>query len=486
MSSAGEGSHRSGLLARLGLFTATMIVMGNMVGSGIFKKSAPMADELQSAGLLLACWLIAGLVSLCGALANAEIAGMIAEPGGQYSFFKKMYGRGFAWIYGWAGFVVIQSASISSIAYVFGESANSLLVFPRLSPEWEHVSVLGVFYPFDNIGVKGFTIITLLFLTMVNYFGVVFGGFVANLTMCMKLLGIGLVVVLGLLWSGGSLGNVSPLLASPEAHYGTSLGLFGAMFAAMLGAFWAYDGWNNVTYLGAEVRNPKRNIPLALVLGVGGVVVVYALVNLVYLYVMPLNEMAEVAKTQNSIIGVEVMRKAYGGGAATLVAVLILLSTFGATNCQLMPPSRMFFSMARERLFFKMAAKCHPQHRTPSNALLLQGAWSSFLVLTGSFDQLSDMVIFASFIFYGATSLGVFVLRRTMKDVERNYRVPGYPVVPALFTLFCFTLVAVTIVQRPRDAGFGLVLILTGLPFYLFWNARRKRAIAAGALDSDD
>ena len=468
-------AHASGLLPRLGLFTATMIVMGNMVGSGIFKKSAPMAADLQSAGLLLLCWVIAGLVSLCGALANAEVAGIIAEPGGQYSYFKKMYGNMFAWLFGWAGFVVIQSASISSIAYVFGESANSLFAFPRLGESWESIRVLWIFHPFENFGVKSFTILTLMSLTMINYFGVVFGGFVANVTMVLKLAGIAVVVLAGLLWSGGSLGNVSPLLANPDAQYASNLGLFGAFFAAFLGAFWAYDGWNNVTFLGGEVRNPKRSIPLALGFGVGGVVVIYAIVNLAYLYVMPVAEIQAVARTENAILGVEVMRKAYGAHAATVVAVLILLSTFGATNCQLMPPSRMFFSMARDGLFFKFAGKCHPKHRTPSNALLLQGAWSSVLVLTGTFDQLSDMVIFAGFIFYGASTLGVFVLRRTMRDVPRNYAVPGYPLVPALFSLFCLVLVVVTVVQRPRDAGFGLVLILIGVPFYLYWNRKRQR-----------
>lgn len=468
-------SHASGLLPRLGLFTAVMIVMGNMIGSGIFKKTAPMAAEVQSAGLMLACWLIAGLVSLCGALTNAEVAGMIAEPGGQYSFFKKMYGQTFAWLFGWAGFVVIQSASISSIAYVFGESANALFMFPRLSPSCESVSIFGLFYPFDNLGVKAFTILTLMTLTMINYCGVVFGGLVANVTMIVKLAGIALIVTFGLLWSGGTWSNFSPILANPDAHYATSLGLFGAIFAAMLGAFWAYDGWNNITFLGGEIRHPMRNIPLALALGVGGVVIVYAIVNLAYLYVMPLDEIRNVAETQNRIIGVEVMRKAYGNSAATLVAVLILLSTFGATNCQLMPTSRMYFSMARDGLFFRLAATCHPTYRTPSTSLVIQGTWASFLVLTGTFDQLSDMVIFAAFIFYGASAAGVFVLRRTMKDAVRTYRVPGYPLVPALFTLFCFTLVLVTIVQRPRDAGFGLALILAGIPFYLYWNARRTR-----------
>ena len=457
-----------------------MIVMGNMIGSGVFKKAAPMADEVQSAGLMLACWLFAGIISLLGALANAEVAGIIADPGGQYAFFKRMYGRAFAYLYGWTGFVVIQSASIGSIAYVFGQSANALFHFPRLDASWEAMSIFGIFFPFENLGVKLFTILTLCFITFANYLGVAFGGWIANISTALKIAGIAILSVLGLTWAGGSMHNLTPVLADPNAQYATSLGLFGAMFAGMLGAFWAYDGWINITFLGAEIRNPKRNIPLALAIGVAGVVAVYVIVNVAYLHVMPVSEMRGLASDENTIIGIEVMRKAFGGHAANFVAILILLSTFGATNCQLLPPSRMYFSMARDNLFFKMAARCHPKHRTPSTSLIMQAAWTSVLVMSGTFDQLTDMVIFASFMFYGASAFGVFVLRRTMKDAPRPYRVHGYPILPALFVLFCLVLVIVTIVERPRDAGIGLALMLSGLPFYFYW---RKRAPESGAAE---
>ena len=284
--------HPSGLVAKLGLFTACMIIMGNMIGSGVFKKAAPMAAEVQSPGLLIACWIIAGVVTLFGALSNAEVAGIIAEPGGFYQFFKKMYGRGFAFLYGWSSFTIIQTASIASIAYVFGESANSLFGFPRLPGAYEQWSVFGLFHPLDNMGVKAFTILTIVALTIANYMGVVFGGIIANISTCLKLAGIALVVVLGLTMGGGSVAHFSPVGPSETAQYKTSLGLFGAMFAAFLGAFWAYDGWNNITSLGAEVRNAKRNIPLALVISTACVMLVYCVINAAYIYVLPVDTMA--------------------------------------------------------------------------------------------------------------------------------------------------------------------------------------------------
>jgi APA family basic amino acid/polyamine antiporter len=463
--------HASGLVVKLGLFTATMIIMGNMVGSGIFKKAAPMAAEVQSPGLLLACWLIAGVVTLLGALSNAEVAGLIAEPGGYYPFFKRMYGRGFAFLYGWASFTVIQTASVASIAYVFGESANSLFHFPRLSEAWEQWSIAGLFYPLDNIGVKLFTIATILVLTTANYFGVVFGGMIASISTLLKLAGIALLVFFGFAL-GGHPDQFRPVLAAPDADYSTSLGLFGAMFAAFLGAFWAYDGWNNITSLGGEIRDAKRNVPLALTIATSAVVGVYLLVNGAYLAVLSVDDMAALAQTKNSIVAVEALRRVLGEGGAVFIAVLILLSTFGATNCQLMPHSRVYFAMARDGLFFRPAAAVHPRYRTPAGALLIQGVWSSLLVLSGTFDQLTDMVIFASFIFYGSTAFGVFVLRRSMPDAPRPYRVPGYPFVPALFVAFCVVLVVVTIVQSPRNAGIGLALILTGIPMYYVWKSR--------------
>ncbi|MCB0726557.1 MAG: amino acid permease [Ignavibacteriae bacterium] len=466
--------HSSGLLTKLGLFTAVLIVISSMIGSGIFKKAAPMAVELQSGGILLLCWLIAGIITLIGAATNAEIAGMIAAPGGQYVYFKEMYGKAFAFIYGWSCFSVIQTASIASIAYVFAESVNAIIPLPHLSESMEQFTLLGIFNPFASFGVKALTILTILFLTSANYLGVVFGGFINNIFTTLKVLGILIIIVLGLTLSGGSVENINPIGQSTTAEYGSSLGLFGAMFAAMLGAFWAYDGWNNIGYLGGEVKNPKRNIPLALFGGVGTVIAVYLLINFVYLYVMPVNEMIEIANKDNTIIAVEVLRKFLGNGGAFFISILIMISTFGTTNGSILASSRIYFAMAKDNLFFKSAGSIHPKFKTPDISLVMQGIWSCLLVLSGTFDQLTDMVIFASFIFYGAGAFGVFILRKKMKDTERPYKAMGYPIMPAIFVLFCLTLVVVTIIQNPRDAGLGLLLVLSGIPFYIFWNRKKN------------
>ena len=452
-----------------------MIVISSMIGSGIFKKIAPMSVELGTPGLILLCWLIPGIITMIGAATNAEIAGLIAEPGGQYVYFKKMYGNAFAFLYGWSCFSVIQSASIASIAYVFAESVNAVIPLPHLSDGMEQFSLFGIFFPFQGFGVKGLTIITILFLTIANYLGVIIGGAITNVFTGLKILGIVIIIILGLTISHGTVQNLSPFLNKPDFQYESGLGLFGAMFAAMLAAFWAYDGWNNIGYLGGEVKNPKRNIPISLFGGVALVIVIYLAINTVFLYVMPVDEIINISNSQHSIIAIEVMRKFLGYGGALFISVLIMVSTFGTTNGTILASSRIYFAMAKDKLFFQSAGAHHSKFKTPHISLLIQGLWASLLVLSGTFDQLTDMLIFASFIFYGAGAFGVFILRKKMKDTPRVYKVPGYPLLPFIFVLFCVTLVVVTIIQNPRDAGIGLSLVLIGIPFYMFWNKKIKR-----------
>lgn len=289
---------------------------------------------------------------------------------------------------------------------------------------------------------------------------------------------IGLIIVLGLTIGGGSFQNILTNASTYEPRSWYNPGFIQGMFAAMLAAFWAYEGWATTGYLGGEIKNPNRNLPLALVFGVLFVIVVYVSINFTYLYVLPIDEIVSVSKTQNEIAAVAVVRHFMGGAGVLLISLLILLTTFGATNTTALMPPRLYYAMAKEGLFFRSAAYIHPVYNTPSKAFIIQAVWSSVLVLSGSFDQLTDMLVFASFIFYGATSLGVFVLRIKMPEAPRPYKAWGYPVIPALFILFCVALVVITLMNKPREALLGLGLMLTGVPFYQYWKigAEKNRA----------
>jgi len=234
-----------------------------------------------------------------------------------------------------------------------------------------------------------------------------------------------------------------------------------------MSAFWAYEGWNNIGFLGGEIRNPYRNIPRALVMGVGFVMLVYVLLHLAFLYIMPVQDLQ--ALTDKQIAAVEVIRRFMGDGGALAISALIVVSTFNSTNTTILSAPRVYFAMAKDRLFFGGIDKVHPRFKSPSNALLIQAFWASILVMTGSFDDLTEMLIFAAFIFYGAGAFGVFVLRKKWPDRERPFKVPFYPFLPAAFVLFCLALVLISVLENPMGSLIGIVLMATGLPFYYFW-----------------
>ena len=431
-----------------------------------------MSVELLSPWLVLLCWALAGLITLCGALSNAEIASMLAESGGEYVYYRKIYNRFFAFLYGWTAFAVIRSASLASIGYVFAQSVNSLLPLPQLPSELADISIFGIFTPFNNFGVKALTISLIAALTIVNYRGLKGGEGLSRGVLILVTINIAIIIVLGLIIGGGGIHNLQTNATGfvERPWYGTSL--IQSMFAAMLAAFWAFEGWATTGYLGGEIKNPNRNLPLALVFGVLFCILVYVSINFTYLYVLPIDEIVEVGKTQNTIAAVAVVKHFLGNGGALFISILILFTTFGATNTTALMPPRLYYAMSREGLFFKSAAFIHPKFNTPSKAFIIQAIWASLLVLSGSFDQLTDMLVFAAFIFYGATALGVFILRYKMPDAPRPYKAWGYPFVPALFILFCLALVVITLIGRPREALLGLGLMFTGVPFYLYWKSK--------------
>lgn len=461
------------LVRSVTLAAATILVVSSVIGSGVYKKVAPMSAELLSPDLVLWAWILAGVISLCGALSNAEIAGMMADSGGEYVYFRKIYGRFMAFLWGWSTFAVIKTAAVASIAYVFSQSFNAIFPLPHLPESIENLE-FWVFKPFENAGVKALTISLILVLTFLNTRGL--RGAAALSTWITRLVIVGLlgIVLSGMIWGGGSWQNVQTPASTYVAHSWTDFIFIKAMFTALLAAFWAYEGWNTLGFIGGEIKNPNRNLPLALFSGMLVIIGAYFLVNFTYLYVLPMDQMVSVHQTQNDIAAVAVVRHFAGGTGATIISIIILITTLGCTNATILMPPRVYYAMAKDGLFFSKAAHIHPKYHTPNPALWIQGTWACLLVLSGNFDQLTDMLIFAAFFFYGATAFGVFVMRRREPDAERPYRVWGYPLVPALFVLFCAALIVITCFTHPREAGLGVLLMLTGVPFYLWWN--RKKA----------
>lgn len=453
---------------KIGLVSAIIFVISSVVGTGVFKKVVPMSAELGSPTLVLAAWLIAGLVSLAGTLSNAEVASMLASEGGEYVYFRVIYNRFFAFLFGWTNFAVIRTASIASIAYVFAQSVNSLLPLPGTPAAWAAVNVLGL-HPLDNLSVKVLAIALVWGQTAFNIRGLRTGEAISRfLTAIMIVVMLGFIVF-GLLSSAGSIANLQPVDTGL-----TGKSLISAMALACLSAFWPYEGWNTVGYIGGEIEKPSRNLPWALTIGTLSIMGLYLLMNLVYLYVVPVTDLAALKLSPNSIAAVTVAGTMAGSVGSLVVSCLLLVTTFNCCSITILMASRLFYAMAKDGQFFGRVDYLHPTFQTPSRSLVLQAAWTTLMVISGSFDTLTDMLIFAAFIFYGATTVGVFVLRRRMPNAERPYRVIGYPVVPALFICFCAYLVINTLINRPEEALVGLGLMATGVPFYFYWN-RKKR-----------
>jgi basic amino acid/polyamine antiporter, APA family len=461
------------LVKTITLASATILVVSSVIGTGVYKKVAPMSLDLMSPGLVLFAWILAGVLSLFGALSNAEIAGMYADSGGEYVYFKRIYGKFMAFMFGWTTFAIIKTASVSSIAYVFSQSFNSLVPLFQLPPTVSGLE-FGVFKPFEDFGVKVLSILLIILLTYVNTRGLKFGELLSKNITKLVIAGLALIVISGLFFGGGSVQNFSTPSVSYVSKSWSDFDFIKALFGAMLAAFWAYEGWNTVGFLGGEIQNPTRNLPLALGGGLGIIIVTYMLVNFTYLYVLPIDSLIAVKKAANQIAAIEVIRSYGGVLGASILSVLILITTLGCTNSTILMPPRIYQVMAKDGLFFKSAAIINPKTSTPNGALWIQGIWACLLVLSGTFDQLTDMLIFAAFFFYGATALGVFILRIREPNTPRPYKVIGYPLVPAVFIAFCVALIVITCITHTREAGIGLALMATGLPFYFYWNKENK------------
>ena len=456
------------LKPKIGLRVATFLVVSVIIGSGVFKKIAPMAHELGSPLLVILCWVLAGIISLAGALSTAEMVSMFPNSGGEYFYFQKIYGRFFSFIYGWSSFTIIKTAAISALAYIFSQSLNSLFPFPSYSSD---ASFLGIAL-FQNLSIKIVASILIILLTLLNYRGVEFAAKLSSFLTYLMLTAIVVFIVVGFSSSSVNIQNLTQPSQLADAPSLNGWNLMKALFVASLGAFWGYEGWNNIAYIGEEINNPKRNLPLALGLGTLLVIATYVALNVVFVTVMPIDYFMQLNATPNKIAAVEVAGRISGNIGMVLVAGLIVVTTLNSANSSILMSSRIMYAMARDKMFFYKAASVHSKYNTPDVALFIQAFWAIALVFSGTFDQLTDMLVFASFIFYGSTALGVIILRIKHPEIERKYKVIGYPFVPALFFLFCVALFIMTIINQPYEAIWGLTLMATGLPVY-WWLSRK-------------
>jgi basic amino acid/polyamine antiporter, APA family len=447
----------------LGLFTAVLLVTGIMIGSGVFKKIVPMAQTGLSEGWILGAWIIAGIISMFGAFTISGLSSLSEQSGGIYEYLRISFGNFFSFLFGWTDLSIIGPASIAALGYIFAQTVNSFIPLPNPLEAWSHIHIGELIHPFANSGIKFLAIAAIGLLTFINYLGVKKGGAISNVITSAKILGILIIIVFGLSYSAPeAVANPAENMVPPAALNGTAF--FTALFGAMLSAFWAYDGWSNLTYVTGEIKNPKRNLPLAIIIGVSIAMFLYVLVNYAYMNVLPLEKLKAV--DQNTIGAVVVAETMIGKVGRTLIVLLIMVSVFGSLNGVIMAHTRVYFQMAREKYFFKSFGKAHPKYRTPYISLLFAFIWSSVLVMSGTFDILTDMVIFAGFLFYALVACALFKMKRngTIKE-----KVIGYPVVPMILILFSTALIILTFMSHTAFSLIGLGLILSGVPFYFYF-----------------
>ena len=500
----------AGFQQRLGLFDATMLVAGSMIGSGIFIVSAGIALDVGSSGWLLAVWVLTGLITVMGALSYGELAAMMPHAGGQYVYLREAYNPLCGFLYGWTLFLVIQTGTIAAVAVSFAKFLGVLV--PRLgTTNVLHsfpVYLPGAQAPLTTITISVghfVAVAVVLFLTGLNCLGVQQGKWVQNVFTVSKILALALLILVGLTlaanadviaantrdwWSGlEATKRTRDVAAYTFGPQGLLLAGLMVVGGAMVGSLFAADAWNNVTFTAGEIRNPRRNLPLSLILGVGLVIALYLLANVAYLAALPLHGNPEAVAREEEHSGsatplelgidhardervgtavVEVVSPQYG---APLMAVGIMISLFGCANGLILSGARLYYAMARDGLFFPFAGRLNDRG-VPAWSLLLQGVWASLLIFSGTYGQLLDYVIFAALLFYVLTAGGLFILRRTRPDAERPYRAIGYPVVPALYVFLCAVIMLDLLVVKPVYTWPGLIIVLTGIPVYFLWRRR--------------
>jgi APA family basic amino acid/polyamine antiporter len=458
------------LIRGLGLIAAISVNVGNIIGTGVFLKARVMTCNVGTPGKALIVWVIAGFLALAGALTYAELLAMMPRAAGEYGIVRDAYGRPLGFIYGWTQFLIARTASAAALAVGFAIFLNDLLAGALKHEYFQYTLPGGHVLSFGRLQLVALSAIIVT--TLINCAAVRVSGGVASVLTGLKivlLVGVGLGAFF---YSGGDWGHLG-LVNTGGACEGvpiTTGGLAG-FAAAMIGALWAYDGWNNITFLAGEVKNPGRNLPLALIGGGLVVMGLYLLVNLSYFHVLTPTEIASVPAS--SSVAAEVIRRLLGSAAVTLMAAAMMTSSFGALHASIMATARIPYALAKDGLVVKSLAHVSPRTHVPVRALMVQGVWACVLALSGSYDTLTDYAIFALTLFYALVAGSIFLFRKRHPEIERPYRTWGYPIVPILFLIVSVALICYTFVNTPKQSTIGLGLILLGLPVYWLLDRRQ-------------
>lgn len=440
------------LLRRLNTFDLTMIVIGSIIGAGIFMTPSSIAQVLPSPALIIFVWSLGGIMALCGALTYAELGAMIPEAGGVYVYLTKAYGGLWGFLYGWAYFLVVNTGGLAAIALVYA-------------------SYLGYFVHLSAVGVKLAAILGIVLLTGVNYFGVKIGGVFAGIFTILKVIAIAGLIIFGFVLGKP---DSTPFLPLIPAHLGN--GLRDSLALGMVGVLWAYGGWQHATFLAGEAKDPKRSLPVSIIAGTLVVIVAYVLVNLVYLYLLPVPQIASTTRVAADAAG-----RFLGSTGATLISLSIFISTFGTAGIYTLSAPRIYYAMAEDGVFFKKTAYVHPKYHTPTFSIIFQSVWVIVLLLSGNFLQLITYAIFADWIFFALTAASVFVFRRRMPDAERPYKTLGYPYTTLFFVVVASWFVVNTLITAPLQSFAGLAFISLGIPVYYYW---KRKKLLSGATDA--
>jgi amino acid transporter len=427
---------------RLGFWSAVAVLVGSTIGGGIFRTPAVIAERVPAAGPMFGVWVLGGLLALCGALTYAELAGLFPRSGGVYVYIREGFGRLPAFLFGWTELVLIRASALGAISTPFAEYLLRSAGRDPALPE--------------NAGLVHYVAAAAIALTAaLNYYGVRWSALVLNLTTAAKYGALLLLVVLAFFVGRGDVAHFT-VPAGPLTP-----GLFGL---ALVSVLWAYDGWGDLSFVGGEVKDPERNLPRALVVGTAAIIAIYLLVNAAYLYLLPLDRMA-----RSPLVAADAAQVVLGQFGIGAVSVVVMLATFSTLVGSILTAPRIFFAMADDGLFFRVVAKVHPRHQTPSSAIVLTACLGVGFVLIRTFEQLADQFVVAIFPFYALAAAAVFVLRRRQPERPRPVRVLGYPVVPLLFVLATFVILGNALWSHPRETGFAFLIILLGAPVYGWW-----------------